>query len=175
MPPEKFSADKQIIKAGDIFSLGVTMYELLTGDLPFGDNGGLTLKAGADVPNLPGNFSHELNRLLISCMAKDPWERPPAEKLEEAAIGFLRNGRWPQIGNETLKLDPAPPKAPETPGGGRKTQLIPQPEPERGSVGAAKEKPDNQYEPEIKINYTPLTIFLVLIAIGFVFIAYFYW
>ncbi|MCX6278422.1 MAG: serine/threonine-protein kinase [Bacteroidetes bacterium] len=82
MPPEKFSVDKQIIKAGDIFSLGVTMFELLTGDLPFGDNGELTLKAGAEVPNLPGNFSPELNRLLRNCMSKEPWERPTAEQLE---------------------------------------------------------------------------------------------
>jgi formylglycine-generating enzyme required for sulfatase activity/serine/threonine protein kinase len=94
MPPEKFSADKQVIKAGDIFSLGVTLYELLTGDLPFGDNGGLTLKAGADVPNLPAGFSPELNELLKRCMAKETWERPTGEELIQIAKHFLSTDMW---------------------------------------------------------------------------------
>jgi hypothetical protein len=94
MPPEKFAADKQVVKAGDIFSLGVTLYELLTGDLPFGDNGGLTLKAGADVPNLPAEFGSELNELLKRCMAKEPWERPTAETLQRVAQNYLLNGYW---------------------------------------------------------------------------------
>lgn len=94
MPPEKFSADKQLIKAGDIFSLGVTLYELLSGDLPFGDNGGLILKAGAEVPNLPAGFSPELNELLKRCMAKETWERPTGEELSQIAQHFLSTDIW---------------------------------------------------------------------------------
>ena len=168
MPPEKFSADKQIIKAGDIFSLGVTMYELLTGDLPFGDNGGLTLKAGADVPNLPTNFSPDLNRLLISCMAKDPWKRPPAEKLEEAASKFLQTGKWTIVGVATPNLIPAPPNEPVPPIGGRKTQPIPEPVP--GSLPAPP--PNPPVKPKFK--YWPIIATVLLILVIGIAVAWWY-
>jgi len=112
MPPEKFSADKQLIKAGDIFSLGVTLYELLSGDLPFGDNGGLILKAGADVPNLPEHFHPNLNSLVKQSMQKEPWERPAAETLMESAQAFLKNGKWliPDFARNTGDKETHPPQ-----------------------------------------------------------------
>ncbi|MCX6279544.1 MAG: bifunctional serine/threonine-protein kinase/formylglycine-generating enzyme family protein [Bacteroidetes bacterium] len=171
MPPEKFSADKQIIKAGDVFSLGVTMYELLTGDLPFGDNGGLTLKAGAEVPNLPGNFSPELNSLLRSCMSKEPWERPTAEQLEEVAVIFLQTGQWSVVGNGAAKPAPEPPKEPKQPRGGRKTQPIPQPQPQPQPKSQSPPKPGKdkgKTPPAKKRNLTPWIIAAAVIVIGIV-------
>jgi len=160
MPPEKFSADKQIIKAGDIFSLGVTMYELLTGDLPFGDNGGLTLKAGAEVPNLPENFSTELNRLLIRCMAKEPWERPTADKLEEIATKFIQTGQWSEFGKVIPKSLPESTKEPEQPHGGRKTEFIPQRQLE------APSQIELQTNHSKKKNLVPWIIAMAVVVIG---------
>lgn len=97
MPPEKWSANKLIIKEGDVFSLGATMYELLTGELPFGDHGGLALKAGADIPNLPNTFSAELNNLLKQCMALHPADRPTTEQLNADATIYLKTNKWPVI------------------------------------------------------------------------------
>ncbi|MCX6278574.1 MAG: TonB family protein, partial [Bacteroidetes bacterium] len=164
MPPEKFSADKQIIKAGDIFSLGVTMYELLTGDLPFGDNGGLTLKAGAEVPNLPGNFSPELNSLLKKCLSKEPWDRPTAEQLEEVAGKFLQTGQWTEVGKDATKSEPEPSKEPEQPRGGRKTETIPQRQPEPQTESKFEPEP----EPENRRNLTPWIIASAVVAVGIV-------
>ncbi|MEI8049791.1 MAG: TPM domain-containing protein, partial [Bacteroidota bacterium] len=166
MPPEKFSADKQIIKAGDIFSLGVTIYELLTGDLPFGDNGGITLKAGAEVPNLPQNFSPELNRLLIHCMAKEPWERPTAEQLEEVAGKFLQTGQWSIVENAGPEPEPDSPKEPEQPSAGRKTMPISR----QKAEPPIESQHESEYKPESKRNFTPWIIAAVVIIIGIVMI-----
>ncbi|MCX6279540.1 MAG: TPM domain-containing protein [Bacteroidetes bacterium] len=166
MPPEKFSADKQIIKAGDIFSLGVAMYELLTGDLPFGDNGGLTLKAGAEVPNLPGNFSPGLNSLLKKCLSKEPWDRPTAEQLEEVAGKFLQTGQWKEVGKDATKSEPKPSKEPEQPRGGRKTEAIPQRQTEPQSESKFETEPEP--EPERKRNFIPWIIAAVVVIVGII-------
>jgi formylglycine-generating enzyme required for sulfatase activity/serine/threonine protein kinase len=94
MPPEKFSADRLTVKAGDVFSLGVSLYELLTGDWPYGANGGITLKNGADVPNLPDGFSAGLNDILRRCLARDTWNRPTAIQLQHIAALYLQSGQW---------------------------------------------------------------------------------
>jgi len=161
MPPEKFSADKQIIKAGDIFSLGVTIYELLTGDLPYGDNGGLTLKAGAEVPNLPGNFSPELNHLLRSCLAKEPWERPTAKQLEDVAGRFLQTGQWPIVGMGAPNTVPESLKEPEPPRGGRKTEPFPPQKPESQS----QNDPPRKKKLTLWISAVVLTVVVIGIVI----------
>lgn len=109
MAPERFSADNTPIMANDIYSLGATVYEMLSGDTPFGDDGGLIQMKGAEVPRLPGEFSDQLKEVLARCLSTNPWERPTAEQLEKYAQtgleggkivfkdqrqGFLRKNRW---------------------------------------------------------------------------------
>ena len=168
MPPEKFSADKQIIKAGDIFSLGVTMYELLTGDLPFSDHGGMVMLTGAQIPNLPPSFNPELNMLLKRCMAKEPWERPTAGQLEEGAVKFLQTGQRPAVGKEATKPVPEPPKELEQPLIGRKTETIPQPQPELQSRPQSGNEGAVSAHPLKKRTLTPWLIAAVVVMIGMV-------
>jgi len=90
MPPERFSKENIPIKASDIWAIGATVYELLTGHLPFGEHGGLMQKSGAETPDLSGNFSKELQEVVCRCLLKDPWNRPVAQQIVEWAKRRLK-------------------------------------------------------------------------------------
>lgn len=96
MGPERFSKNSQAIKASDIWSLGVAIYELATGDVPFCGMGGSLQKQGADMPELPDIFSRRLDFICASCMAKEPWERPTAAQLRDYTAAVI-DGRNPEV------------------------------------------------------------------------------
>ena len=84
-PPEKFShkkEDRKPDRKGDIFSLGVTMYELATKGLPFDE-----LSTGREMwnGNATVDFSEikdeKLRRIIKLCMQLDKEKRPSAEEL----------------------------------------------------------------------------------------------
>lgn len=89
MGPERFSKQYQAVKASDIWSLGATIFELATGDLPFCGMGGGMLNNGAEIPELPEGYSPMLEMVMTSCLAKETWERPTAKQLEDMASGVL--------------------------------------------------------------------------------------
>lgn len=108
MAPEKFSRDTRPIMANDIWSLGAMVYEMIDGDLPFGNDGGLLQKKGADIPLLHSEFSERLKQTLDDCLNPEPWNRPMASKLEEIAIDALSKA-------PTVKMMAEEPKAVESP------------------------------------------------------------
>ncbi|PWN46866.1 Pkinase-domain-containing protein [Violaceomyces palustris] len=72
--------------AADIWSLGCTIIELLTGKPPYGDM--LAMSAMFRIvedacPPLPERCSESLRDLLLQCFHKDPTKRPSAEMLFE--------------------------------------------------------------------------------------------
>ncbi|MBR2290866.1 MAG: protein kinase [Prevotella sp.] len=91
MAPERFSRNNLPIMANDIYSLGSTVFEMLSGELPFGNDGGLLQKKGAEIPELPGNFSPLLKRTLEKCLEEEPWARPTAGRLEDIANEALKH------------------------------------------------------------------------------------
>ena len=94
MGPERFSKNPAPVKASDIWSLGATMYELMTGDVPFGDIGGGMQKMNAEVPDIPGGYSTELKRLVERCLAPDTWDRPTAAQIRDICEDYLRKDEW---------------------------------------------------------------------------------
>lgn len=102
MAPERFGKDNTPIMANDIYSLGATTFEMLTGDTPFGDDGGLVQKKGAEIPDLKGDYSEQLKKVIAKCLKTNPWERPTAEQLEKYAETALHGGRIQFLDEKTF-------------------------------------------------------------------------
>lgn len=93
-PPERFDRFPVSDTASDIFSLGVTLYEMCTNSIPWDGSGGQSLLKGAHIPNLPETYSREFNQLLQRCMAVDRRTRPAAEEIYLRGRHFLETGKW---------------------------------------------------------------------------------
>lgn len=102
MAPERFGKDNTPIMANDIYSLGATVFEMLNGDTPFGDDGGLVQKKGAEIPELKGNYSVQLKKLIYKCLSTDPWNRPTAEQLEKYATAGMEGNTIKYVDEKTL-------------------------------------------------------------------------
>lgn len=81
MAPERFDSNPRLSTASDIWSLGASIYELATGELPFSGFGGAMQRNGAEVPNLPAKFSKRLNIVMQKCMSLEETERPTIKDL----------------------------------------------------------------------------------------------
>jgi hypothetical protein len=86
--------------------LGVTLFEIASGVLPFGEMGGILLSSGAGKPELDAGFgySRQLESIIQSCLSQDPDERPTASELIEKSEFYIRNQFWPI---EKTQKDPA--------------------------------------------------------------------
>ena len=168
MGPERFSANPSPVKASDIWSLGATIYEIVTGDLPFCGMGGGMLNSGAVVPDL-GRFSAELNDTVKACLTKETWERPTAAELTAYATARL-NGEtaampWKQRNNEgkathrEVQSAPSPARKPKR---SQATQQMVTPNPE--ATPKPKVVQSNKVQPEEPIRKGKSKVIPYLVA-----------
>lgn len=81
MPPERFHENPTPQPESDIWALGATLYEIVTGDVPFGNDGGLAQENGAAIPIIKQDIPKEIKKLIYSCLDKDPAKRPSAQEI----------------------------------------------------------------------------------------------
>ncbi len=94
--PERLSEDEQVDRRSDVYSLGVTIYQLLTGKLPFHhpNLAELVRQVREDSPPALGEHSSslpaELEAIVMKCLAKDPDARyPSAQAVADDLWRFL--------------------------------------------------------------------------------------
>jgi len=88
MSPEQLDQPADIDFRTDIYSLGITAYQALTGSLPFPDDDPVrcgNAHRGDPVPPLPSTVPAELQELIVWMLAKHR-ERRPASYGELAAV-----------------------------------------------------------------------------------------
>lgn len=97
MSVESFGNESPSVYARDIWAFGASLYEMMTGDVPFDQFGGVTQKArDGKVPAIQQPFSDELKQLVYDCLALNAWDRPDADQImqrvanHKAGIGLKR-------------------------------------------------------------------------------------
>lgn len=85
MAPEQFGVNATFSPPSDIWALGATLYELFTGQQPFGTIGGNGQNDDTPLPPLPDQ-DPEIRDLVYACLQADPKKRPTARQIKDAAL-----------------------------------------------------------------------------------------
>ena len=86
MAPERFQENAEPICQSDIWAFGATLFEILTGNVPFGEEGGrYQMESKAQVP-IVNNTSSDIQRLVNDCLSLEAGNRPSAKIIKEAAL-----------------------------------------------------------------------------------------
>ena len=85
MAPERFNPDVEPSAEGDMWAFGATLCELITGKVPFGENGGEAQLNGQKMVPLPKKLPRTIKGIINDCLSQNPSKRPTAELLAEEA------------------------------------------------------------------------------------------
>lgn len=97
MAPERFQNGAEPMTQSDIWAFGATLFEILTGKVPFGEEGGKAqLEHDLPIPAV-SHVPADIQRLIHACLAKEPGNRPSAADIKNAALVKqypIRSNKW---------------------------------------------------------------------------------
>lgn len=83
--PEYTKTNSKPTAESDIWAFGATLFEMLTGDLPFGNEGDKTQAEGNVSLSELKETSSSVRNLILACLQSDPEKRPSARQIMDAA------------------------------------------------------------------------------------------
>lgn len=92
MAPERY--DGSVSKESDIWSLGATAFEMLTGEPPYGEHGGVVQAQGEEMQPINKHLQPEVKHLLESMLSKEPNMRPTASQVRRKIELYEETGSW---------------------------------------------------------------------------------
>lgn len=96
--PEQFTTNYHPASSSDIFSLGISLFELTSGFLPGGEGSfGRGMTSKTHIPRIQGNYSAGLREIVAACMQFHAEIRPTADDLIDAAEQYLSGNGWPKV------------------------------------------------------------------------------
>jgi serine/threonine protein kinase len=103
MSPELLSG-KAAGPASDVFALGCVLDFAATARPPFGDDlaAAVVFRVIIAPPDLDGLPDHDLHRLIISCLGKNPGDRPPVATILTALTGRIVAPTSPDRGASSI-------------------------------------------------------------------------
>ena len=105
MGPEHFSENPHIVATSDIWSLGMSIIELLTGKVLWEGLGGCIQQNGAHIPTLSDKCSYELEELIHKCLSLQTWDRPSAKYIYDYSCNILSEQKLPNnLSSNPIKI-----------------------------------------------------------------------
>lgn len=102
MGPERFNGITG--KASDIWSLGAATVEMLTGNPPYGDHGGLLQAQGEPLQPIKAKLQPEVRQLIADCLCADPAKRIRANEIRQKIELYWETGEWVRHSQKKLKV-----------------------------------------------------------------------
>lgn len=161
MSPEQ-AAGGPVDPRSDLYSLGVVMYEMLTGETPFAANNSISAAMGHanETPVPPKSKNPDVpdatEELVVRLLSKDPDSRPPSASALADDLRRLARGEAPK----------RPPAAEETsPGQGDPTRTAPAYSRERGGERRPR-RPDRGARTTDVVPWLLVALFVVGVIVG---------